>query len=287
MTAEYYNRTRRSASIPLSLLRRGRVLEIPLYYLLRASDLAREGLDRSGSHRFADHIYIGRPSGRGAFGRWLDRRLLALPTTRAFRSRYSAARDELGAFLLDRLLDRQEAAVPVAGPAPIDVLSVPCGIPRELADAAAAVRARVGSSLERVTFHGLDLDGEVLAEACDFAAARGLPSLRTHRGDALDRASYPQQFDFITSTGLAEFLDDDLLARFYQILFDVLRPGGVLVTSGLDRRRGADYLLQLAEIRTHYRDESHLRRLLARLPFRQVTTRHDETGIQTIVKALK
>ena len=53
MNGELHNRTRRSASIPRSLLRRGRVLEVPLYYLLRASDLAREGLDRSGSHRFA------------------------------------------------------------------------------------------------------------------------------------------------------------------------------------------------------------------------------------------
>ncbi len=32
---ELYNRTRTSRSIPLGLLKRGRVLELPLYYLLR------------------------------------------------------------------------------------------------------------------------------------------------------------------------------------------------------------------------------------------------------------
>ena len=92
-TARFYNRTRRSASLPRSLLRRGRVLALPVYAALRRSDLAREGFDHSGSYRFADHIYRGEPSGRGAFGRWLDARLLKLPAVRSFRSRYEAARD--------------------------------------------------------------------------------------------------------------------------------------------------------------------------------------------------
>jgi SAM-dependent methyltransferase len=284
MTGELHNRTRRSASIPRALLRRGRVLEVPLYYLLRASDLAREGLDRSGSHRFADHIYRGTPSGRGAFGRWLDARLLALPATQAFRFRYSAVRDALTGFLLERLAD----AVHAADTAVIDVLSVPCGIPRELADAAAAVRARGGEGigrLDRVVFHGLDLDPEVLDEACAFAAARGLRGFETHLGDALERASYPAAADFIGCTGLGDFLDDGALARLYEVLFDVLRPGGVLVTSGMERRRGADYLLRLAEIRTRYRSAAELVRLVERLPFREVTARRDETGIQTVVTA--
>ena len=281
MTGELHNRTRRSASIPRSLLRRGRVLEVPLYYLLRASDLAREGLDRSGSHRFADHIYRGMPSGRGAFGRWLDARLLALPATQAFRFRYSAVRDALTEFLLDRLAGADEPAV-------IDVLSVPCGIPRELVEAAAAVRARGGEGigrLDRVVFHGLDLDPEVLDEARAFAAARGLRGFETHLGDALERASYPAAADFIGCTGLGDFLDDGALARLYAVLFDVLRPGGVLVTSGMERRRGADYLLRLAEIRTRYRSAAELVRLVERLPFREVTARRDGTGIQTVVTA--
>jgi len=281
VSGELHNRTRRSASIPRSLLRRGRVLEVPLYYLLRASDLAREGLDRSGSHRFADHIYRGMPSGRGAFGRWLDARLLALPATQAFRFRYSAVRDALTEFLLDRLAGADDSAV-------LDVLSVPCGIPRELVEAAAAVRARGGEGigrLDRVVFHGLDLDPEVLDEARAFAAARGLRGFETHLGDALERASYPAAADFIGCTGLGDFLDDGALARLYAVLFDVLRPGGVLVTSGMERRRGADYLLRLAEIRTRYRSAAELVRLVERLPFREVTARRDGTGIQTVVTA--
>jgi SAM-dependent methyltransferase len=279
VTGVFYNRTRRSASIPRSLIRRGRVLELPVYYLLRLSDLAREGLEHSGSHRFADHIYRSAPSGRGAVGRWLDARLLGLPAVQSFRFRYIAARDELAAFLLERLhRDRNQ---------PLDVLSVPCGIPRELADAAALVRRQIGDLPSSVRFHGLDLDSAVLDDARHFAGQHGLPLLETCHGDALDLSAYPRRFDFITCTGLAEFLDDDQLARLYGIFFEVLNPGGRLISSGMQRRRLSDYLLQIAEIRTHYRGPTELTGLIASRPFRDVRTRSDDLGIQTILTATK
>src|ERR1043166_7998170 len=171
----YFNQTRQSRSIPLSLLKRGRPFDLPVYWLLRASDLGREGIEHSGSYRFADHIYRNEPSGRGAFGRWLDKQFLGMPAARSFRNRYLAARDELCTFLRER-----------SGPA-LDVLSAPCGIPRELVEGA----RRYGGSLAHVTFHGLDLDAGVLAQAEDFALANGLPNFITHHGNALDRAAYP------------------------------------------------------------------------------------------------
>jgi SAM-dependent methyltransferase len=279
VTGAFYNRTRRSASISRSLIRRGRVLELPVYYLLRLSDLAREGLEHSGSHRFADHIYRSAPSGRGAIGRWLDDRLLGLPAVRSFRSRYVAARDELVVFLIERLQHDPHRT--------LDVLSVPCGIPRELADAAALVRQQFGDLPSGVRFHGFDLDPAVLDEARQFAIQHGLRPFETHQGDALDRSAYPMRFDFITCTGLAEFLDDDQLARLYGTFFDVLSPGGRLMTSGMGRRRLSDYLLRLAEIRTHYRGPADLERLIATRPFSGVRTRLDDLGIQTILTATK
>src|SRR5205085_6187412 len=125
---QFHNRTRKSDSIPRTLLRRGRLLDVLLYYLLRTSDLAREGLENSGSYRFADHIYRNVPSGTNAVGRWIDARLLAMPSVQSFRSRFLAARDELARFLC------QHSGVA------LDVLSVPCGIPRELAEGAALAR---------------------------------------------------------------------------------------------------------------------------------------------------
>ena len=279
MTGLFYNRTRRSSSIPRSLIRRGRVLELPVYYVLRLSDLAREGREHSGSHRFADHIYRSVPSGRGAIGRWLDARLLGLPAVRSFRFRYLAARDELAAFLIERLQHDRDRT--------LDVLSVPCGIPRELADAAALVRREIDDLPSRVRFHGVDLDPTVLDEAQHFAVQHGLRPFETHQGDALDRFAYPRRFDFITCTGLAEFLDDDQLARLYGLFFDVLNPGGRLITSGMRCRRLSDYLLRLAEIRTHYRGPADLERLIAPRPFLDVRTRPDDLGIQTILTATK
>jgi SAM-dependent methyltransferase len=279
MNPELHNRTRRSASIARSLLKRGRIADLPVYYVLQLSDLAREGMAHSGSHRFADHIYRNEPSGRGPLGRWLDRRLLALPAARSFRSRYLAARDEVARAVVERVRRGDNRIV--------RVLSVPCGIPRELADAAETIAAELGGLPDRVEFHGVDLDPDVLSDAATFAVTRGFRAFRPHLGDALDSRSYPQQMACITSTGLAEFLSDEDLLRLYRRCFDALEPGGVLVTSGMLPRRLSDYLLRLAEIRTQYRSRDDLVRLARQLPFRDVQARADSIGLQTILTATK
>jgi hypothetical protein len=275
--ARYYNRTRQSSSLPLALLRRGRVLALPLYAALRRSDLAREGFDHSGSFRFADHIYRGTPSGRGAFGRWLDARLLSLPAVRSFRSRYEAARDELAAFLAER----------APQPGTLKVLSAPCGIPRELADGLELFRRSGRPVNAQVAFHGLDLDPVALEEARRFAAHRGLRPFAAHCGDVFDPSAYPGHLDFITCTGLAEFLVDEQLARLYGIFFERLRPGGLLVTSGMRGRPLSDYLLRLAELTVHYRTAADLERLAGGCPFSAIHTRVDRLGIQAILVARK
>lgn len=276
-SARYYNRTRRSRSLPLAFLRRGRVLALPLYAALRRSDLAREGFDHSGSYRFADHIYRGQPSGRGAFGRWLDARLLSLPAVRSFRSRFEAARDELAAFLRER----------AGSPGCLDVLSVPCGIPRELAEGYRAFRSSGAIPVARLRFHGLDLDPAVLEEAKGFAAAQMLEPFIPHHGDAFDPSVHPDGVDFVTCTGLAEFLDDEKLAQLYGIVFERLRPGGVFVTSGMRGRPLSDYLLRLAELTVHYRTAPELEALARRYPFSRIETRVDRFGIQSILVARK
>jgi hypothetical protein len=93
--------------------------------------------------------------------------------------------------------------------------------------------------------------------------------------------------DFITSTGLAEFLDDERLAKLYGIFFETLRPGGVLVTSGMRGRPLSDYLLRLAEIPVNYRTAADLERLACTRPFSHLRTRVDDLGIQSILIARK
>jgi SAM-dependent methyltransferase len=273
--AEFYNRTRRSSSITGKLLRRGRVLELPLYWLLRTSDLAREGFENSGSYRFADHIYRNEPSGSYGIGRWLDKRILRMRATESFRSRFFVARDELVRFLLERS----------ANQASLNVLTVPCGIPRDLAAAMEKFRA-AGGAKTGIRLHVLDLDEDVLREAEAFAAQHGV-ILITHHGDALDAGTYAGEFDFITSTGLGEFLDDDQLAQLYTVFHRVLRPGGVMVTSAMCRLRFSDYLLRLAELHVHYRSAEDLAAIARRAGFVGLMTSADRHGIQGFLKATK
>lgn len=271
---EFHNRTRQSKSIPLNLLRRGRLHDVVLYYLLAPSDLAREGFRNSGSYNFADHIYRNLPSGKNAFGRWVDARLLGMAAVRSFRNRFLAARDELAEFLCLR-----------SGRV-LDVLSIPCGIPRELAEGAAIARRR-GADLSVITFHGLDLDPEVLRLATNFAREHELTNFSPHQGDALNLDNGPQAADFVTSTGLAEFLEDDRLAILYKNVYELLRPGGFFVTSGMQRRRASEYLLKIAEIRVHYRNAEQLQALARRAGFREIAVRYDAVGLQCIMVARK
>src|SRR2546430_5579534 len=117
------NRTRRSASIPRRLVSEGKYHLLPVYALLTTSDLAREGIRNSGSFRFADHIYRNEPSGRYGVGRLLDRVLLKLRGARSMRSRFFHSRREI-------LRAVREMSGVNTGP--ITVLSVPCGIARDL-----------------------------------------------------------------------------------------------------------------------------------------------------------
>jgi SAM-dependent methyltransferase len=272
--AEFYNRTRRSQSIPLSLLKRGRIASLPLYYLLQGSDLAREGFENSGSYSFADHIYRNIASGRNALGRWLDARLLAMQAVRSFRNRFLASRDELAHFLCQ------------CSGVELSILSVPCGIPRDLVEGAAIARQR-GADLRKVTFHGLDLDPEVLRKATHFAEENGLKDFRIHEGDALCGSSYPAAADFISSTGLAEFLDDEKLGILYSRVFATLRPGGVFLSSGMQRRLISEYLLKIAELRVNYRNADSLAELARAAGFPEVRARCDDLGIQSILVARK
>ena len=268
----FYNR-RRLAPTAQRLVRRGRVLELPLYYLLRTSDLAREGLENGGSYRFADHIYRGLPSGRNLFGCWLDARLLAMPMVRSFRNRYLTASSELTAFL--RLRSGTE----------LDILSVPSGIPRELVDAAERFRS-AGGSLAKVRFHVLDLDLEVLSEAGQVAGERGI-DLHLHYGDAFDVSVYGGQFDYITCTGFGEFLDDRQLLELLSLFHDLLRSDGILFTSVMRRRRFSDYLLRLADLQVHYRCRAELETCAAKAGFQSPQTWIDEPGIQGFLRARK
>jgi SAM-dependent methyltransferase len=253
------NQTRYSPSIPKRLFAERKFHLIPLYYVARLSCLAAEGIENSGSYRFADHIYAGKPKGRFGIGKLIDALLLSLPATRSFRNRYVHSRETI----VSRLPASHGR-----------VLSVPSGIPRDLIEAAQMLRS------DATKFYCMDIDPAVLQEA------GAMSNFELIEADAFDERAYPRELDIITTTGFAEFLEDGELVRFYNICFRALRDGGTLITSATVRNRVADYLLRnLAELLTHYREEEALRDIFRHTPFRRVEMHRDAIGYQVLIAA--
>jgi hypothetical protein len=275
-----HNRTRTSTSIPRKLLREGKLHLLPIYALMRTSDLAREGIENSGSYRFADHVYRNEPSGRFGIGRALDAFLLRMRGARSMRNRFHHTQDEIVAAA------RVFASSNLDSATPFRVLSLPCGIARDLVIAANRIATDLPAVYARTTFFGVDLDPAPLELSRELA--RSNEHFFFTQGDALDVASFPSELDVIVSTGLGEFLDNDQLVRFYTNCHERLRVGGVFVTSGMQPDRIADYLMrQLAELHTHYRRGDELIRWLHTAGFHEIATRQDNVGLQTLVVARK
>ena len=170
--------------------------------------------------------------------------------------------------------------------APFRVLSLPCGIARDLVLAANRIATDLPAVYARATFFGVDLDSAPLELSRELA--RRNEHFFFTQGDALDAKSFPSELDVIVSTGLGEFLDNDQLVRFYTNCHERLRVGGVFVTSSMQADRVADYLMrQLAELHTHYRRGDELIRWLYTAGFHEVSTRQDGVGLQTLVVARK
>jgi hypothetical protein len=280
-----HNFTRTSESIPRRLLREGKLHLLPIYALMRTSDLAREGIENSGSFRFADHIYRNEPSGRLGIGRALDAMLLRMRGARSMRNRLHHTQQEIVAAA--RAAQTRSDADPATPPSePFRVLSVPCGIARDIVDAARTIEADLPGVYARSTFFGLDLDATPLDLSRDLAP-RDDHFFFMH-GDALDAKAFPSELDVIASTGLGEFLDDKLLLQFYTNCHERLRGGGTFVTTGMQPDRIADYLMrQLAELHTYYRKGEQLIRFLHTAGFHEVTMRQDDVGLQTLIVARK
>ena len=267
------NQTRYSASIPRRLLKEKPIL-LPLYYLARLSDLAKEGMEHSGSYRFADHIYANQASGRLAIGTLVDRVLLSLPACRSFRKRYLHSRDRIVQYVLTAPRDQ------------FRVLSVPCGLPRDLIEAAGQLRRAAPRRFAQTRFFGLDIDPAAAKEAKRMASECGFTNFEFICGDAFDANAYPPSLDVVSSSGFAEFLEDADLARFYTVCHAALGEGGMLVTSATVCNRLSDYLLKnLAELFTHYRAEAELTRIFSSTPFHKIDMRRDAVGYQVLIAA--
>jgi SAM-dependent methyltransferase len=139
-----------------------------------------------------------------------------------------------------------------------------------------------------VHYVGMDIDPEALRAAAVFAEGAPLASTTFHQGDALKRGEYPAgRFHVVSSTGLAEFLDDEQLGTLYGNVYDVLEPEGRFYTSATASDPFSALLLRIIDLPTHYRTQTHLDSILGCLPWRSVEYILDPTGLQTFVTAIK
>jgi SAM-dependent methyltransferase len=201
---------------------------------------------------------------------------------RSMRNRFHHTQREILAAA--RALASRSTVDRVAVTAPFRVLSIPSGIARDLVLAGQAVEGELPEVYARSTFFGVDLDPAPVELSRDLAG-RDDHYFFAH-GDALDATCFPSELDVITSTGLGEFLSDELLVQFYRNCHARLRPGGTFVTSSMQPDRVADYLMrQLAELHTHYRRGDEIIRWLHVAGFHQVSARQDDVGLQTLIVA--
>jgi SAM-dependent methyltransferase len=282
----FANRTRVSQSIPRRLVSERKFHLLPVYALLRTSDLAREGIENSGSFRFADHIYRGKPSGRYGVGLLLDTLLLRLRGARSMRSRFLHSQREVLSALLEPGEDRTSAQAGVRSADSVTVVSVPCGIARDLYQVAEILREYRPADYGRVRFVGIDLDPAPLELSRNLTARHS--NFTFVCANALLPSSLPPDTGAIVSLGFGEFLDDAALHAFYRNCYSALRPGGRLITSAMSRDRISDYLArELAELHTHYRTADQLIDLLRWAGFEYVRVDRDDVGLQTLAVATK
>lgn len=265
MNNNFYNKTRVSQSIVKKLLKQGRIHLIPLYYLLRLSYLAREGMENSGSYKFADHVYVSKPKGSFLVGKLLDKILLSLPSARSMRNRYVKGKETIEDLAKGR--DR------------IRLLLVPSGLGREWAE--------LVDQIDVAEWHLMDLDANLIGVLEENGSH--LKQSHFHVGDAMNVDHYPEgEFDLVLSTGFVDFLDDDQALDFFKIVWSRLRKGGYFYTSGMMMHKPTEYLMRnLAELKVTYRSPEDLEKLTRMANFESIEVTKDEYGIQVIVLAKK
>src|SRR5688500_14097742 len=148
---------------------------------MRTSDLAREGIENSGSYQFADHVYRNEASGRFGIGRALDAILLRMRGARSMRNRFYHTQNEIVAAA--RAFAERRSSSSDESNATFRALSVPCGIARDLVMAAKRIETDLPAVYARTTLFGMDLDPSPLD------LSRALAGSDDHfffsRGDAL------------------------------------------------------------------------------------------------------
>lgn len=168
--------------------------------------LVNRGLNAEWTHRVVTYV-----PGTIAAGSLEHDVFEKLPATLATRERFGVFRNELQVLLRPGCV----------------MASVPCGVMGELL-------LLDYTQHPDVKLTGIDLDEEALAGATALASQRGLSERVSFHCEDAWRSAGSGEFDVVTSNGLNIYEPDDArVTALYRVLFDMLKPGGALVSSFL------------------------------------------------------
>ena len=254
------------------------------YYFLLLSDTGAL-LAREKYSAFAiDRIYADEASGCGWLGRCLDRYLLDLPVHRAVRDRF--------AFVTRRLTEALQELL-AQGAEPVTVLSVPCGLGRDLGVVHGRLRGLDAGAPRRLRLYGIDLDyeGRVLDEAQRRARAAGV-AVRLVQANILAEATWAWlradagPLSVVSCIGLAPWLALDELRGLLTTFAAHLRPGGYVLLDRFNRGRHSD-LGKAAEIHARYHSDEVFRDAITTsgLSVKACETFHGSEGVGYVLRA--
>jgi extracellular factor (EF) 3-hydroxypalmitic acid methyl ester biosynthesis protein len=116
---------------------------------------------------------------------------------------------------------------------------------------------------------------------------RSVNQILKEAGKSIERNA-ATQFDFVYCAGLFDYLSDAVCQRLVGILYDWVAPGGLLVTTNVDRsnprRITMDFLM---EWHLNYRSGAELARLKPAGPVANSAVHSDATGVNIFFEARK
>jgi extracellular factor (EF) 3-hydroxypalmitic acid methyl ester biosynthesis protein len=180
-----------------------------------------------GDYKMLEVMYRNTPLSDG-IGNYLDLYSLNLPLAIAVRNRIKKLED----ILRDELLKRQNPSV----------LNIACGSCREVFELASDIE-KTGAKITCI-----DLDNDALAFTANRLSYTNISPLSSNQVvlrkynavRMFDHELNMQEFgrqDIIYSVGFFDYLESDFLSRLFKSLYNLLTPGGLLITSFKDAAR--------------------------------------------------
>ncbi len=256
------SKTRKIDSIPIHVLRKGRIHLLPVYQLASLSSVGKELILNQGSARYQDLVYRNCPEGRLLLGKIFDRYLLRFPTAVGCRNRLAEMQETLAGILDSNDNER------------VHILDLACGYGHCLIATLATARSN------GIRGWGLDLDENAIRIAASRAEEEGISNVSFHVGDVLHPVDYPiESPDIVVLSGIAQYLPYDQRVDLYHKVHRSLKGNGYLVTDYFcdwARNPFQRWWKRISEeflgMKMDWLGREEVEKMLSQIPFREMKT---------------